>query len=670
MISNYNIELVIQTVLDGESNISDSEGKDLIIFIGPSQVGKSTLINALLGVEFELQNDDSLRPKNENDIKAQVGDLRNGGISITQLPAVYANDSNLCFMDTQGFFDLREDKEMNIASLILMEMAVKKAKSVRIINLCKCDDFFGGLAFFHKYGEQLNKIITCDSEPIYFLFNRYHVPQMMIRQFYEMDESEKNNTIKERLKESYQNLQNGKNNLMKEIIKNIMKKIIFCCKKDKHSDESIFEEEELQDLTSEINQINEDDKNYLMDIRNNNDIKQAFDIPPGFEEMAEKYKYMSYIENSFTNDYYGYIFPESKQSLDNFIQNISVLPVINKENLAFNCMTTERRIFNQIFDGEIIKEIKYMKKIKFAKKYTEEKIDELINHLNNEIRRNKNILNANDISDDVWSQIHVNDELDQLIREKTTNCKHLDHLSIELEKFKNSPPQPFWEKSWDLQPGILLWRNYVCKYNEEIPFVKVEEYLDENTSVYREISKTSPHFEVEYSSKDNALNIFWANWRHFLKLFSEYKNNKCKGKVVLYTERKYLEPGAIPLMEKEIKEIEERIENLSRNISISSRNIKEQAQIMISDMEHQIEILKNYKTRVGQVEKQWSADTNKKSLYSKYYHIITNLYLNTPNISINEFINLYHTIYSNNIVNEDSPISFLEIDREFQLSFS
>ena len=166
MISNYNIELIIQAVLDGESKITDSEGRDLIIFIGPSQVGKSTIINALLGVEFEIQDDDSLRPKKDNEIIAPIGDLRDGGISVTQLPTIYVYDSNFSIMDTQGFFDLRENIEMNIASSILMEMAIKKARSVRIVNLCKCDDFFNGLSTFHKYGEQLNQVITCDKEPI------------------------------------------------------------------------------------------------------------------------------------------------------------------------------------------------------------------------------------------------------------------------------------------------------------------------------------------------------------------------------------------------------------------------------------------------------------------------------------------------------------------------
>ena len=123
-----------------------------------------------------------------------------------------------------------------------------------------------------------------------------------------------------------------------------------------------------------------------------------------------------------------------------------------------------------------------MKKIKFIIKYNDDKITALENQLQSEIQRYEYFL-ANDIPDELLGETHMNikKELTQLELEKSVSESHLQHLVNSLNEFENAPAEPFWEETWDLEPGYLWWRNYVCKYENNIPYEKVEENLGDHT---------------------------------------------------------------------------------------------------------------------------------------------------------------------------------------------
>ncbi len=125
--NRFAISRVLEFVARGEKNIADCSGKNLIIFIGGTQVGKSTTINALLGIKMEENYDGTLTPESTSKVFAPMGSSSSGGLSCTEFPALYISEKeNLCFLDTQGFFELRHDPDMVSAASILMEMAVKK----------------------------------------------------------------------------------------------------------------------------------------------------------------------------------------------------------------------------------------------------------------------------------------------------------------------------------------------------------------------------------------------------------------------------------------------------------------------------------------------------------------------------------------------------------------
>lgn len=172
--TKFNFENIFSLIVQNE-NLIETKGKDVVAFLGISQSGKSTAINVLNGAKYTINRDDSLTLINDKPIKlAEIGGK--SGISQTDFPRTYIND-NLVLLDTQGFFDTREahdDKE--IVGSILLEMAIKNAKSVRAICVINYDHFKTGIVGMDKDGDVISRLFINNEDlmvPIFFLFNRY-----------------------------------------------------------------------------------------------------------------------------------------------------------------------------------------------------------------------------------------------------------------------------------------------------------------------------------------------------------------------------------------------------------------------------------------------------------------------------------------------------------------
>lgn len=97
---------VVKLVYENIDRIKVCFSKDIVIFLGREQTGKSTTINALLGVIFDIcEEDDSyLKPTDEKDVKAPMGSY-NKGVMCTVFPTSYIDkENNNIYLDTQGFF--------------------------------------------------------------------------------------------------------------------------------------------------------------------------------------------------------------------------------------------------------------------------------------------------------------------------------------------------------------------------------------------------------------------------------------------------------------------------------------------------------------------------------------------------------------------------------------
>jgi hypothetical protein len=169
------ITSITQLVLENEFRIGNVEGKDLVIFLGLAQVGITSTINALMGTKYKLVNK-CLETENGSSNVFETG--ARGGESCTKFPQRCSHpDGKVVFLDTRGFFDTSKNREEEIASSILIEMAVNKAKSVRLVVLERYADISGGLVRFSRLGEIISKLaVRIDGSrfiPVLFVFNRF-----------------------------------------------------------------------------------------------------------------------------------------------------------------------------------------------------------------------------------------------------------------------------------------------------------------------------------------------------------------------------------------------------------------------------------------------------------------------------------------------------------------
>lgn len=118
-------EEVMALVKKGMSNIKCCEGKDVIMVIGITQTGKSTLINYLTGSCYrtetrkerkERENKGDLTKKEliwKPDSAPEIATVGIGdGFSVTDLPRGYEKSGvPFVFLDTRGFYNVRDPKQ-------------------------------------------------------------------------------------------------------------------------------------------------------------------------------------------------------------------------------------------------------------------------------------------------------------------------------------------------------------------------------------------------------------------------------------------------------------------------------------------------------------------------------------------------------------------------------
>jgi len=172
----YNISVVIEEVAKHTKDIEPCRGKDVIVCLGKTQSGKSTLYNSLAHGVLDYGNTDkgvrlvpvSEKMKNAGYPVAGTGD---GVFSETIYPCAYPLPGGQVFLDTRGFCDVSRDSCAEAAAAILTDIAIRQAKSVKIIWVQPYSLLSGSLTDLDTIGAVLNKVVYVGA-PILFLFNK------------------------------------------------------------------------------------------------------------------------------------------------------------------------------------------------------------------------------------------------------------------------------------------------------------------------------------------------------------------------------------------------------------------------------------------------------------------------------------------------------------------
>lgn len=513
-LSKYAISRVISLVAQGEKSIADCTGKDLVIFIGGTQVGKSTTINSLLGVQMKKNRDGSISSAPTFDPTAPdaptvalMGKLEEGGRSCTEFPALYTHPSSpFCFLDTRGFFDIRRDAESDTASSILMEMAVKRARNVRLVHLGRFDHFNEGLAGFSRFGEMLSDIVVSDDVPIFFLFNYYRPsPELGEEGFYEWSKEKQLEFIRQEIDEAAKRIVRAGDTTFAGVMKRLWDKAKAC---GAFLAELDSDDPDLEELATKGYEAAKSIGSMAKDASNMMGISED----PEFKEAAQKMRYISILKDNFARGLFGYIDPTSPISTQGLMRELSALPPIPKTLLVFSGCNTARVRFNEIFESAIFQTIPDLRSMAFSTRYPlaflkgliEQSDGGLVLHRGN-LEKAKSPENAEALQAE-YVIVGAENERNLLKRIRTLQEQDAS-THQQIVQLETRSPEMIWHRPWDEKAGAYWWRNYMCKYPLSTPFVKVEEKLDKHTMRRKVIREGSPFFEVEYTSGGTARRV-------------------------------------------------------------------------------------------------------------------------------------------------------------------
>lgn len=555
----YTIQEVFKLVIEGEKIISQAKGKDLILFVGKTQVGKSTTINSLLGVNFKYSGNRVAADPPES-ILAPIGDVKNGGVSCTIYPRVYISEnSDKCYLDTQGFFDNRRNKVIIIASKIIMQMAINQAKSVRAVVLCNYYDIEVGLAEYDKLGEELSNFFKSDNAPVYFLINRFYSRELFTQNFISWPEEKQFQMIKQKIEEHSNYIITGGENLKKQSLRRIKKKA-----------------EKLGLITKEKSRKDQIDQNEFNALTENKEIQSIMEQDPEYKKIHNQILYISLFKNNYKKGYYGYIDPTSKNSVQHFLNDISKLPAINTQYLVFNEGNSERSYFDNIFRSKINKDIDFMKQLRFAKLYPEDQIDQLIEQINISIEQKQKIMTQIENKE-------INEEsLNQLLIEYTEETQsQIQQMKQAIEKLKqkknndeqkkqdflNQEPIEVFRDPFIESAGFSWYATHHTVYDKNIPFCKFTEKLSKHTKRDHVncIDQSNATFDVVYTTAKKAHDIvpFVPVANIVAVPIFCLASKDCKGDIRIYAHPQDAEPEQYQSMIKEIENDYEQIGQLS-----------------------------------------------------------------------------------------------------------
>ena len=139
--ADQQLEVLEACIAAGKQQAVRATDKQLVMVIGNTGAGKSTLVNYLHGCQMELHKttDDIGKKKKvirvrEDSSPPELMEIGHTNKSATFMPKVDGGDDTLTFADCPGFLDNR-GAEINIANAVNIKAAVSKAAGIRVLIL-------------------------------------------------------------------------------------------------------------------------------------------------------------------------------------------------------------------------------------------------------------------------------------------------------------------------------------------------------------------------------------------------------------------------------------------------------------------------------------------------------------------------------------------------------
>jgi len=498
---DYDVKEVLKIVAEGGKDIESCTGKDVIAFFGLQQVGKSTTINALKFGPLKIKS----RARSGNvayDLPPGASAVGNGRIGCTKSPAGYPIDDDLVLLDTRGFFDVRYPNEM-VAATILTDMALRHAKSVRLVFLQRIDNFLNGHAGMRTFGEIFGKFVKNDSIPVLFLFNncRFEVSG---------EGEEKQRNIVEELKNLWKEIISEQKELWTDTMKRVIQRIRVTNSKPELNKLFTYDNEQLlQIMLGEKTVKFSEEENRLF-----SELVKMIQNDAEFVKLDEECRYLRAMKKAFEQasttatgkerGTVGFIDPSDDYSIKELKRIMRDISPISTDFLDFSQYNDYVKRFHQFFAGNIHRFVHLLRGQELLIKYPHELVTRLIEQRNTTIKECENDLQDIKTNDDKekmskyekkYSLESFSNRIQALELEEVESRTICERLRNEVKEFEAIPPE-IKRKEWNVEGFHPQHR---VKYENDAPFTFTVETGDgtEETEV---ISKDEHNFDVVYSN--------------------------------------------------------------------------------------------------------------------------------------------------------------------------
>ena len=143
-------------MIDGINTVKCLEDKNVIMLLGPTGSGKSTVANSLIKGPQHLQQDIDTKVISAEPIKKENGEqvfsIGHSSTSHTSIPGFYEIEEDLFLVDCPGFGD--SDRYNELPNMTLVHKVIQSAKSVVFCFVVK------GASIESKRGARYLEVMT------------------------------------------------------------------------------------------------------------------------------------------------------------------------------------------------------------------------------------------------------------------------------------------------------------------------------------------------------------------------------------------------------------------------------------------------------------------------------------------------------------------------------
>ena len=408
---------------------------------------------------------------------ANVGD---NCFSETVYPHAYALPEGKVFLDTRGFFDTSIDASSEAAAAILTDIAVRKAKSVKVLWLQPYPLLkSGGVADLDAIGGVLAKVVVEENTPILFLFNK------------EFSLEHSASRAEKKLVREVNDFETG----------------------DSEEIWPKFQELALRDIEGRIKHIIETDsekkKGWMERMQQNANVEfsgvfdtGSIETDPAFLHAEERTQYLRHFSTSIQEGRVQFIDPRFNTSISWLNEAIDKLPPASgDQSLNFTNYCDDLIRFREDFNLRLKEFVALLKGRRLMRVYS---VDQsAIDRKEEELKKHQTALEAVSNKTDLmkYQEEYMNDaSVEAAIK---ANLEEQERIKEGIQQIESGikeieSAEPFVDEVPIRAMSFFKSPIFTLIYDKE-PFIKYEEALPDGVKQKEVISTKPPKFEVIYS---------------------------------------------------------------------------------------------------------------------------------------------------------------------------